>query len=686
LGAGCSELNSSTVECTLSSLAAGGFHTFSFVGLIADSVEPGVQLRNRAEATTTTAENNLLNNVDTADTDVLTMADLMVTKYGPAYVAAGDVITYMLVVENEGPSMAWNVDVKDQLPDGLSLMATFITSSLDDDVALCGGTVCQLGNVSAGEVVTVTIVAQVDPTLTAGTMLYNEAAVFSTTSDPESGNNTDDTWTEVVIYADLEVSKVDVSDPVIAGERIQYIVTVRNNGPSIATEVVLTDVLPTQVTWDDSVSDTRCLLEGDEIVCSIGVLQPGQFTEILLSGMVDAIMPHNTIITNNAMVEGAEPDSDLDNNDVSEDTVIESYADLSFTKTADKDLYLVGLPATFELVVTNHGPNIAAYVSITDDLPGNMFVATAYATQGVCVYDGTLVTCDLMHLGVHESITITIVAFANEEGSFDNVAFANSLSLDEDLSDNEPSVSFDVFNELQDVYAVCFAKNTAYPEWSINQFSTTPGTSTVQGARPKTDFLGEFGSGEFVTLSVAGLPEHERVRAELELFIIRSWDGNTVTDPFVPSAVIGPDILQVKDVTNPVDEKLLMNATFLSWSLVDQFQSYPENHPVGPQQPQTLLASVNYLRSAEAIPQFPAFTGASEIGTLGYVYKETVNQDAIYDVELLFNHNAENLNLKIGAPQLQAIFDESWGLACVNIHLQGVDVNFSRLYLPLIVR
>ena len=57
----------------------------------------------------------------------------------------------------------------------------------------------------------------------------------------------------VVNTADLEIAKTDNPDPVLAGGQLVYTITVKNNGPHIALDVVVTDTLPAEVTY---VSDT----------------------------------------------------------------------------------------------------------------------------------------------------------------------------------------------------------------------------------------------------------------------------------------------------------------------------------------------------------------------------------------------------------------------------------------------
>ena len=62
---------------------------------------------------------------------------------------------------------------------------------------------------------------------------------------PDPGPTTTDTEpTAVADSADLSITKTDSADPVIAGEDLTYTLVVTNDGPSDATNVVVTDDVP----------------------------------------------------------------------------------------------------------------------------------------------------------------------------------------------------------------------------------------------------------------------------------------------------------------------------------------------------------------------------------------------------------------------------------------------------------
>ncbi len=71
--------------------------------------------------------------------------------------------------------------------------------------------------------------------------------------------------------ADLVITKTDDVDPIAQNETLTYTVTVTNDGPEDAVDLLVTDTLPTGVTY---VSSTASCIESpiDTLTCSLGDL------------------------------------------------------------------------------------------------------------------------------------------------------------------------------------------------------------------------------------------------------------------------------------------------------------------------------------------------------------------------------------------------------------------------------
>ena len=119
--------------------------------------------------------------------------------------------------------------------------------------------------------------------------------------------------------ADLSITKTDSADPVNAGDNLSYTVTVTNNGPDPATNVVVTDTLPAGVTF---VLTSGCAESpgGGVPNCSLGTIANG--TSKQYSIMVTVNAATSGTITNSASVAASEQDPNTANNSTSENTQV----------------------------------------------------------------------------------------------------------------------------------------------------------------------------------------------------------------------------------------------------------------------------------------------------------------------------------------------------------------------------
>jgi uncharacterized repeat protein (TIGR01451 family) len=112
----------------------------------------------------------------------------------------------------------------------------------------------------------------------------------------------------VQAIADLSVSVSEAPNPVLVGSNLTYSVTITNKGPSTATGVVVTDVLPVGTSFVSA--STGCQATNNTAVCNIGTLLSGASataTYVVTGTKVGAI-------TNIASVVGVESDPYLTNN------------------------------------------------------------------------------------------------------------------------------------------------------------------------------------------------------------------------------------------------------------------------------------------------------------------------------------------------------------------------------------
>jgi len=422
----CSEA-SGTVTCSLGTLASGANATVQIV------VRPtsGSSITNQASVSSPVSDPVLVNNSASETTTVDPVADLALTKDdSPDPVLSGQQLTYTLTVSNSGPAAAPSVSLSDSLPAG----ATFVSASATQgSCARVGSTVtCALGTIANGSNVTVEIKVDAGAPGT----LTNEATVLSTATDPDTANNSASAVTTVKPVADLALTKSDAPDPVLAGQLLTYTLGVSNGGPHDAIGVTVTDVLPSNSTFDSaSASQGSCSESAGTVTCALGTVANGGTASVEIK-----VRPNNQgSVTNEASVTSEAGDLDQSNNSASAETTVDHAADLQLTKTDSPDPVLVGQELTYTLTVHNDGPSETSGVALSDTLPAGVTFISATTTQGSCFKSGNSVLCTLGTLADEETETVEIKVTAPAVGTLTNEANVVGIVVDPDTANNAAS-------------------------------------------------------------------------------------------------------------------------------------------------------------------------------------------------------------------------------------------------------
>src|SRR5262249_19131227 len=219
---------------TIPSLASGASQTFTLI--FTAPTTPGA-FNDAAAARSTTPDPNPNNNQTRVSTTG-EPSDLVVTKTGPATVVAGATITYTIQVVNHGPAAAASVVVHDTLAAGVTFVSASGGGTLGTGNVVTWPTIASLAP-NAPQTFTVTVTAPAN----AG-QLVDGANATTTTPESDLTNNHATFTTTVTASADVEIVKTGPPTPPDVGTNFTYTLTVRNNGPSTATNVVVTDTLP----------------------------------------------------------------------------------------------------------------------------------------------------------------------------------------------------------------------------------------------------------------------------------------------------------------------------------------------------------------------------------------------------------------------------------------------------------
>ena len=200
-----------------------------------------------------------------------------------------------------------------------------------------------------------------------------------------------------------------------------------------------------------------------------------------------------------------------------------------------------------------------------------------------------------------------------------------------------------------------------YPEWTSSAISyastanppgkgelQAPVVTNVESPNHTQRFLGEFGGPpigvsadpgynhtrveQTVSFALHDLPAHTSLKVSFDLYILKSWDGNSRAygrDRFILRVAGGPTLLDTTFSNNP---KVRTEGSY---------QDYP--HP-------------------NSMPR----SGAASTNTLGY---NAFFADSMYHLDFTFAHSDSNLTLNFSSSLFEGkgVSDESWGLDNVRI-------------------
>jgi uncharacterized repeat protein (TIGR01451 family) len=297
-------------------------------------------------------------------------ADLAITKaVSDATPNVGDMITYTVTVTNNGPDAATGVTISEPIPAGLSFVNALPSKGVYSNVS----GVWTLGTLSNGASAVLTITALVvSPTVQINTALVMHSDQF----DPTPGNNTAST-TETPQQADLALTKaVDNPTPNV-GDNVIFTVTLTDNGPNPATGVQVLDMLPAGLSLV-SVTPSQGTYSSTTGVWTVGTVDLATPLTLTLTARVNSPFRR----TNTATISAADQFDPVSTNNSASASETPQRADLVVTKTVDHATPNVGDTITFDVTVSNSGPDAATGVVLSDLLPNGLFPVGDTPSQG----------------------------------------------------------------------------------------------------------------------------------------------------------------------------------------------------------------------------------------------------------------------------------------------------------------
>ncbi|WP_405291991.1 tandem-95 repeat protein, partial [Algibacter sp. Ld11] len=348
-------------------------------------------------------------------------------------VEEGDTITYTFTVVNTGNAIIEGITVTDTM---LGVIDQPIVSPL-----LIPG---QVGvytfdykitdaDIAAGSIVNTATANGLDPYGNPVSDISDDPNDTDTTDVDGDGEPDGPTVTVLPIpMADIVTVKDDGEVTYIAGTDVVYTITVTNNGPSDAANVIVSDPLPVGIidaVWvgDNGTSGTGALtdtidlfLDGDSVTYTVTLSVPFEFTGDLINAVT---------VTSDTM------DPDPTCADCIDVNTLEPASDIGVTKEASVESALVNDEVTFTITAQNFGPQDGTNIVIEDILPSGYEYISHLTTSGV--YDETsgIWSIDALEYNGVELLEITVRVLNATD--YTNVASVLSVDQVDLYNDND---------------------------------------------------------------------------------------------------------------------------------------------------------------------------------------------------------------------------------------------------------
>jgi uncharacterized repeat protein (TIGR01451 family) len=327
------------------------------VGALLNGASATLQLRVRVEAegaqVNTVAKTAgdqvdpvVSNNSAAAGINAGRLADVQVTKTVNVTVASvGSPVTYTVTARNAGPSTATQIQIREDLPSGLTFVsATPSAGTFDPSTRIWA-----LDSLALQATATLTIVATVDE---AGVHTNVARKVGQGEGDPNPTNDESGVTVDGQ-SADVQVVKTVSAPPIVTvGQEVTFFVTASNNGPGAATGVRVSEKLPAGLAFISATASKGAY------VSQTGVWEIGDF-DFAGAGATALLEIHAVVtsvtapIVNTARVSRSDEPDPIPSNNESTVTLPGAVLDLAVGITTTDEPNRVGSTATFTVSATN---------------------------------------------------------------------------------------------------------------------------------------------------------------------------------------------------------------------------------------------------------------------------------------------------------------------------------------------
>lgn len=263
--------------------------------------------------------------------------------------------------------------------------------------------------------------------------------VSSTTSDPNSSNNSDEVIINVVgpapVTTVLQISKTASSSTVNAGQEYSYSITTTNTGSAAASGVILEDQLVSSLTFvaiEQASAGLNCSQSSGLVRCTQSQLSQGaqaSFTIRVRAPTTTGPISNTAVVASNN--SGA-------NQSASASVQVVAGLDLVLDKSDSADPVNVGTEFEYSLSVKNLGTSVAKSITLRDDLPSSTLFISA-SGGGFSCSGGQNLACTLDSLAGGGTATVQVKVRALQAGQTLNTASVTTPDSEVSLANNSDS-------------------------------------------------------------------------------------------------------------------------------------------------------------------------------------------------------------------------------------------------------
>ncbi len=326
--------------------------------------------------------------------------NLAIEKTAPAIILPGHVMTYTITVSNAIAVPAEDVAIDDTLPDGVSYLS-------DDSGFDC--TACVAG--ATGELdwtvgtftetnMSFNLVVSVSDTILVGSIITNMVEITSSTVDSDLTNN-QATWQTSVTDLDLTVSKS--VPPIILGEdTYAYTIIVQTYGKTLATNVMMTDTLPSVTFIAESNDGGFTANESAGVITwDLSDIPAETKYTFMVTVTVDNVTTP-TLLSNQVTVSTDNINDPTGNNTAIAETIVYPYASIY-------DIQFVSDPDTDD-ASTYADQTVGTEGIVTADFGSNIFIQDGDgAWNGIMLYGSNI--GDMLEVGDHVQVIGEVIEY-----------------------------------------------------------------------------------------------------------------------------------------------------------------------------------------------------------------------------------------------------------------------------------